>query len=393
MQCANCGAQLTSDGPCAVCGTVPGHAAPTQAARDPWAAPSEGHVPPPPPAPGMGGPSGPVPGAPGPAGGFSQPGGPVGYPAPPAAPWGGAYGYTPPMEWVAVKPLRGLATAVSILLGVTALTDLVQSIAFFRRAAMYDDLLISASLEDADDADDFVQIGLTFWGLAFLATAVVFIIWFHRARSNSEAWQGPQATMSKGWAIGGWFIPLANFVIPQIVANDIWNRSDARAATPGGQATGKGLMWGWWLTFAGAGLLLGISTAVRETEEDFEDGKVSLEDYVDSYELGDSLAGTSSLIRIAAAVLAILVVQRITAMQEQRMGIAAQPTGYAGGMPPMMGAQGYGPPPPGMAPPYGSAPQPPHPGAPGQPGWGGHGADTPPPSPGGIDWNKHPNGS
>lgn len=326
MQCANCGAQLTPNGFCPACG-----AAPTQAGGDPFAPPG-GAVPPPPHAPGM--PSGPPPGAqpgafpgaqPGQYGGtYAQGGMPAGA-MPPGGAWpGGAPGgYGPPMQWTPVQPLRGLATAVSILLGVVAAIDLLGAIAFFRRASLFGDLRDGRmfAFSEADDADDLVEASLGLLGFGALATAIVFVIWFYRARSNTEAWYAPQATMSKGWAIGGWFIPLANYVIPMIVANDTWKRSDPQPVGPMGRPTGKALLWTWWIVFGLSGVLFSISFGVRETKEDVEDGEVSFADYIDGGETGDNLAGVSSLMRIAAAILAILVVQKITKWQSQRLGL------------------------------------------------------------------------
>ncbi|MFD5148807.1 DUF4328 domain-containing protein [Streptomyces sp. NPDC058401] len=58
-----------------------------------------------------------------------------------------------------------------------------------------------------------------------VATAVVFIIWFHRAHTNAKAFRPDVATRSSGWAIGGWFIPFGNLVIPCRMAREIWDAS------------------------------------------------------------------------------------------------------------------------------------------------------------------------
>ncbi|HSA51799.1 MAG TPA: DUF4328 domain-containing protein [Yinghuangia sp.] len=301
----------------------------------------------------------------------------------PAHAWPGQYA---PMEWVPVKPLRGLANAVCILLGVVALIDLLAAVALFRRAALVDDFTLSDVLSGRlEDADDFVQVSLGLFGLASLATGIVFIVWFARARSNTEAWYGPSATMSKGWAIGGWFIPLANFVIPKIVAHDIWKRSDPQSAVPGGRSS-KALLWWWWIIYTIAGLMFFGSVSGRETEEDLDNGDITLSEYVDSAVASDTVAGVALLVQIAAAVLAILVVQRITTMQDQRMGLQPMPGMYPGGVP-APGGPGY--PGGGFGAP-GMPGMPPAPGAPGMPpaaasampapGWGGA-APQPPAAP------------
>ena len=53
--------------------------------------------------------------------------------------------------------------------------------------------------------------------LLFLVTAVVFLVWLHRARRNAVA---VRHQFGPGWAIGGWFVPLANVYIPLRVVLD-----------------------------------------------------------------------------------------------------------------------------------------------------------------------------
>ncbi|UGQ12862.1 DUF4328 domain-containing protein [Yinghuangia sp. ASG 101] len=310
---------------------------------------------------------------------------------PPGMPLGGPGGHQPghawpppmPMEWIPVKPLRGLANAVCILLGIVAGISVLGAIAMFHRAALVDGVTLSDVLSgDLEDADDFVEVTTALYALGMLAAGIVFVVWFSRARSNTEAWYGPSATMSKGWAIGGWFIPLANFVIPKIVAHDIWKRSDPQSAMPGGRPAGKALLWWWWIIYSVGSLTFLGSAAERKTEDELDNGDVTLSEYVDSVVAGDRVGAVALLLLVAGAVLAILVVQRVTAMQEQRMGLQPPPGAYAGAMP-MAGAPGM----PGM--PGGGFGAPGMPGAPGAPfgslagpppGWGGA-APQPPAAP------------
>ena len=45
------------------------------------------------------------------------------------------------------------------------------------------------------------------------AIGVVFIIWQFRHAKNAQV-LGARGGLGPGWAIGGWFIPLANYVLP-----------------------------------------------------------------------------------------------------------------------------------------------------------------------------------
>jgi Domain of unknown function (DUF4328)/Protein of unknown function (DUF2510) len=58
------------------------------------------------------------------------------------------------------------------------------------------------------------------------ATAVAFLVWFHRAYSNLPALGMAPLEVGAGWAIGGWFVPILGFVRPKEIMNDIWRGSD-----------------------------------------------------------------------------------------------------------------------------------------------------------------------
>lgn len=281
-------------------------------------------------------------------------------PPPPAMAWGP--GYPPPSP---PQPLAGLAMATNILLGIGALVAAYSAYAFLHRASVLGDIQDGdfRAFLDADSADDPVKAAMVLSVLSGLAIAVLYMIWSHRARTNIEAWQGPRPQLSKGWAIGAWFIPLANLVMPSLVAKDTWKGSDPHV---GGRPAGQGLLWSWWGTFVGSWVLFVVGTGTRDSADDVTDHEVTLDEYLSSAKTADSLSGVASLLRIAAAILAIVVVQRITTMQAQRMGQG--PMGYAPGAP-MMPAG------PGM-------PMAPMPGMPGQPGMPGYpGAPMPPAAP------------
>ncbi|MDI2124913.1 DUF4328 domain-containing protein [Yinghuangia seranimata] len=253
------------------------------------------------------------------------------------------YGYGAPAAWVVPKPLRTLATWTMILLGASGVMSLISAIAFQRRANAIKDLSEGRFFGwDPDKYDHFVSGSLGVTALVGIPTVVLFMIWFFRARSNVEAWVGPRPQMTRGWAIGGWFIPLANLVIPQIVANDVWNGSDPQAR-PDARSSNKGLLWAWWLTLCGSYVIFVIGIAQEKSADDVRNGDATVSEYIDSVRLGDEMAALGSTVRIAAAVLAILVVRKITRMQEIRvmspggvpmMAGPGYPGAYAPGMPP-----------------------------------------------------------
>jgi len=81
--------------------------------------------------------------------------------------------------------------------------------------------------------------------------AFLFISWMFRAYGNLPALGGYRATSGRGWAIGGWFVPIGNLFIPKGIANEIWTSPD--------HTTRGGIGWRpgpvdvrihiWWATF------------------------------------------------------------------------------------------------------------------------------------------------
>ena len=62
--------------------------------------------------------------------------------------------------------------------------------------------------------------------LTYLATGIVFIIWFRRAYRNLGSLGAAWLRFKPGWATGGWFVPIFNAVRPKEIANDIWRVSN-----------------------------------------------------------------------------------------------------------------------------------------------------------------------
>ena len=82
-------------------------------------------------------------------------------------------------------------------------------------------------------------IGVTH-ALLFIATIVLFLMWFSRAYQNVERLGGGPFRYGRGWAIGAWFVPILNVFRPKQIANDIWRGSDQRLARPRSMGPGNG---------------------------------------------------------------------------------------------------------------------------------------------------------
>jgi len=85
--------------------------------------------------------------------------------------------------------------------------------------------------------------GLVFNLLSFLVAGVVVLVWLSRARANADALYPAPHRLAAGWAVGGWFVPIGNLVIPMIVVTDV-----VKASNPAGRSIPEcGLWWTGWI--------------------------------------------------------------------------------------------------------------------------------------------------
>jgi hypothetical protein len=170
----------------------------------------------------------------------------------------------PPM-----RSLKGLSVALLVLLLLVALVDIVGAASLFNRAGLLDDLLDGnvPSLQEVSDADDAVGATLGFHALGVLAVAVVLIVWQWRHAKNAEV-LGVRGGLGPGWAIGGWFIPIANFILPGMQMFQSSKGSDVAARTSGRPPKGAGIVIVWAIAFAVAALLFVVGSGMRPTDDE-----------------------------------------------------------------------------------------------------------------------------
>ncbi|HEX6348402.1 MAG TPA: DUF4328 domain-containing protein [Candidatus Dormibacteraeota bacterium] len=133
--------------------------------------------------------------------------------------------------------------------------------------------------------------GLIYLG-AHIATIVLFLLWIHRAYRNLGPLGAQGLRHSPGWAVGWWFVPFASLWKPYQVMREIWWHS----AGPGRAWTLLKVWWAAWL----------ISNWVGNFASRMPGPAGHVAAICD--------AGS----HVAAAMLAVLVVRRLTAWQEER---------------------------------------------------------------------------
>lgn len=187
---------------------------------------------------------------------------------------------------------------------------------------------VDAGLDERRDADSLldlsdivdVVVGTT-WFLAFVVLVVLFLRWFHRVNRNLPALGTVHRLrrISPGWAVGSWFVPIANLFVPKMAANDVWRASgpDLPVRDPTWidrpVAAIVHVWWGVWLVTSFADNV--AARAWLGTPEE-------LEEYRSVY----TLDLVTTVGDIVAALLAIAVVRRLTARQEARAAALTSPS-------------------------------------------------------------------
>jgi hypothetical protein len=237
-------------------------------------------------------------------------------PPPPGSP-GYGYGYTPYAPTTPPRPVKGLATALSILLGITGIAALAVAGALSNRASVLDDPF--SDFQKVQDADDLAAATAGLYGLGLIATIVLWLIWQFRFAKNAEA-LGKRDGLGAGWAIGAWFIPLANFVLGPMQLQQSAKYSDPDA--PPGQGRVPGVLIGWWILWVAQALVgvgsgrFGFGNEELNSVEDIEDFRSS-----------DQLGAVGALVTAVAAVLAIVMVRKLSQRQHQALANRGMPVG------------------------------------------------------------------
>lgn len=238
---------------------------------------------------------------------------------PPAAAAGGWRPPASPVDTPRAADLGALTTALTWLLATVALASAVLTVFRFVEWSLLDDLSndpFSVSFSDLEASDDRINALSVMRALVVLATGVVFIIWLHRATSNLRAFGHRDLRWTPGWAIGAWFIPFANLVIPKLVVDDAW-RGAAPTPAPTGPPSGAvpGVFHLWWITLVGSVIVDRIGDALAGVDDAT----------LTQLQTASLAMLTAALLASAAAVLGIVVVHRTAARHRSRAAAQVGP--------------------------------------------------------------------
>jgi len=175
------------------------------------------------------------------------------------------------------------------------------------------------SLADAQHSDEVVRsAGFLELGATILC-AVLFLSWLHRVVANNGALGARLLRFTPGAAVGWWFVPFANWVMPFRVVSEAWRAADPQLpwSTPDQRAMRRvpGLFAGWWLALASGSAVAAVGNAI---------GNGSGAD-LDALHTATVAFMFASLVLAAAAVLGAMVVMQLSDRQNALHGAMSRP--------------------------------------------------------------------
>lgn len=200
-----------------------------------------------------------------------------------------------------------MGRAAAALLGIVVAADLFAVYTGFRLYGVTGDLMNGATggavLRRADAAESLDSLAGKVHSGSVLVCVIVYVSWFVLVRGNAEVFDPAEQSMKSWWAVVGWFAPGLNLWYPRRITLEIWDAS----RPPAGARRSHLLVNVWWtlwlfLLFA---YWLGHQHYEKNRAPDYNHAVLQLSLFAD-------------VVEIAAGVLAILVVLRLTRMQRDK---------------------------------------------------------------------------
>jgi hypothetical protein len=135
--------------------------------------------------------------------------------------------------------------------------------------------------------------------LLLFATAIVFIRWLRQAYANLPA-LGVAQRFRPFWVIVGWFVPFLNLFRPKQIVDDTWKAGNQPSLTA---PTSFNL---WWAAFIASNIISNFAARSSWSAETTSDVKFGATVYL-----------ITDVIDVIAALLALNVVETVTASQER----------------------------------------------------------------------------
>jgi len=198
--------------------------------------------------------------------------------------------------------VRGVGVAAIVAVGLPAAAIAVVTVLVWVLSVVGDDDGQAIPLERGLEIVGWVYAG------GQVPALVLTIVWLWRARRNLDSFPGTRPLFSAGWAIGGWFFPIANLFVPgRLMANV------ARESVREWWVTAASIVW--WCCFLAHLVADRVATIAAQASVD-RDEYATWSEYYRSFAVGQTVAGVAAVLSVIAFGIAVT---RISAAQEERI--------------------------------------------------------------------------
>ena len=211
--------------------------------------------------------------------------------------------------------VRGTALAAIVAVCVAALAYAGNAVTLWVVYLGTDRAIVSGDVDAVTSLEGSWSVTQLAAGVTEAVALTLTIVWMWRARKNLDAFPDARPVLSAGWAIGGWFLPVANAVIPARMMVNL-----ARESTK--EAWVRAVAVVWWLALvvhmAGDRLVANASIN-RAVDLNTWYGPDELDVWADHYRQWALDATWLGVVGVIAAVCFGLVVLWISDGQESRI--------------------------------------------------------------------------
>jgi hypothetical protein len=215
---------------------------------------------------------------------------------------------------VGYRSAVGLATAIAVMMIIDVIVELCTGVNSFVTISVMKRVIAGEAVPQEELAAIDMRTGaLALLGVPFsLAAGILFCFFMPRANRNASAF-GSLMTVSPGWTVGWWFIPIANMWMPYQAMKEIWQGSDPDPTVPMASVPAPAVMKWWW------GVYLVHSFSGWAPVFAGAKGSKQAQDLVNAA----TIEIVTSAVSIVAALLAAATVRAVARRQEERRKRAA----------------------------------------------------------------------
>lgn len=195
-----------------------------------------------------------------------------------------------------------------VLLAVGVLLEVVSLLSSSMQAELLGQPIIDPLAADANDRREqmigFAQL------VVLLATTVVFGRWIVHAHKNVRAMGAEGLTVSPGWALGYFFVPIVNLWKPYRAMRELWGASHSPSSW--GPAEAGTIVQLWWVCWLGGNMIGQVVLRRYFAAETIEDLK-----RLTTLQMVDAVVG------VALGLVAIALVRAIARAQTRAVRLAS----------------------------------------------------------------------